>query len=32
MEMMFGLDERLRSWLEEDVGSGDLTTNAIVGP
>ena len=32
MEMMFGLDEHLRSWLEEDVGSGDLTTNAIVGP
>ena len=32
MEMMFGLDERLRSWLEEDIGSGDITTLAIVGP
>ncbi|MGE9841780.1 carboxylating nicotinate-nucleotide diphosphorylase [Selenomonas bovis] len=32
MEMMFGLDERLRSWLEEDIGSGDITTNAIVSP
>ncbi|MDY6298871.1 MAG: carboxylating nicotinate-nucleotide diphosphorylase [Selenomonadaceae bacterium] len=30
--MMFGLDERLRSWLEEDIGSGDITTNAIVSP
>lgn len=30
MDMMFGLDAQLRSWLEEDIGSGDITTNAIV--
>ncbi len=32
MDMMFGLDAQLASWLEEDIGSGDITTNAIVGP
>lgn len=32
MDMMFGLDAQLRSWLEEDIGSGDITTNAIVSP
>jgi nicotinate-nucleotide pyrophosphorylase (carboxylating) len=32
MNKIFGLDEKLKSWLEEDVGSGDITTNAIVGP
>ena len=30
MEMMFGLDERLRSWLEEDVGSGDVTADIFL--
>ena len=32
MDMLFGLDEKLTSWLEEDIGSGDITTNAIVAP
>lgn len=32
METIFGLDASLRSWLEEDIGSGDITTLAIVGP
>lgn len=32
MDMMFGLDAQLRSWLEEDIGIGDITTNAIVSP
>ncbi len=32
MNKIFGLDEKLKSWLEEDIGSGDITTNAIVGP
>ena len=32
MDMMFGLDAQLRSWLEEEIGSGDITTNAIVSP
>lgn len=32
MDMMFGLDAQLRLWLEEDIGSGDITTNAIVSP
>lgn len=32
MDMMFGLDDQLASWLKEDIGSGDITTNAIVGP
>ena len=32
MDMMFGLDAQLRSWLEEDIGSGDITTKAIVSP
>ena len=32
METIFGLDASLRSWLEEDLGSGDITTLAIVGP
>ena len=31
MDMMFGMDKQLGEWLEEDIGSGDLTTNAIVG-
>mgnify|MGYP000467538096 CR=1 FL=1 len=28
--MMFGLDRQLQVWLEEDIGSGDITTEAIV--
>ena len=28
--MMFGLEDQLKDWLKEDVGSGDITTNAIV--
>ena len=32
MDMIFGLDAQLASWLKEDIGSGDITTNAIVGP
>ncbi len=32
MDMLFGLDEKLTSWLKEDIGSGDITTNAIVAP
>jgi len=30
METIFGLDARLQSWLEEDIGSGDITTLAMV--
>lgn len=32
METIFGLDASLRSWLEEDIGGGDITTLAMVGP
>ena len=32
METIFGLDESLKSWLKEDIGSGDITSLAIVGP
>ena len=32
METIFGLDASLQSWLEEDIGSGDITTLSIVGP
>jgi nicotinate-nucleotide pyrophosphorylase (carboxylating) len=28
--MMFGIDAKIRDWLEEDIGSGDITTEAIV--
>ena len=27
---MFGMDSQLSRWLEEDIGSGDITTEAIV--
>lgn len=27
---MFGMDSQLLHWLEEDIGSGDLTTEAII--
>ena len=29
--MTFGLDRQFQAWLEEDVGCGDITTEAIVG-
>ncbi|MCI6284172.1 carboxylating nicotinate-nucleotide diphosphorylase [Selenomonas sp.] len=32
METIFGLDESLLSWLKEDIGGGDVTTLALVGP
>lgn len=32
MDLYFGLDKQLESWLAEDIGSGDITTMAIVGP
>lgn len=32
MDIYFGLDKQLKDWLAEDLGSGDITTNAIVGP
>ena len=28
----FGLDESLRSWLREDLGTGDITTNCCIPP
>lgn len=31
MDMMFNQDRQLLAWLEEDIGSGDITTQAIVG-
>lgn len=31
MDMMFQLDKQLLAWLEEDIGSGDITTAATVG-
>lgn len=30
MDMMFNQDRQLLAWLEEDIGSGDITTQAIV--
>ncbi len=32
MNIYFGLDRQLEAWLAEDIGSGDITTMAIVGP
>ena len=32
MDLYFGLDKQLETWLAEDIGSGDITTMAIVGP
>ena len=31
MDLYFGLDKQLETWLAEDIGSGDITTMAIVG-